>query len=106
MQTQRPLNSVSNIARDGAPKKLTDPEIVKGQVRQTKPSHEFLHGQTTIDDEAPAKSFEGKGAEPLHPGMIKHSDEFLVEPFRGDHERTLGDKVLADADFVKTPKRK
>jgi hypothetical protein len=73
-QIQRPLNSSMHrdrVGRDGRIEKRTNIAApVPGMVRQTKPSHDFLHG-SPIDDEpntplAP-KSYEKPIA--IHPGM-------------------------------------
>jgi hypothetical protein len=65
-----------DIARAGSPKRLTDPLTVAGQRRQTKPSHEFLHG-APLDDEPNAKLSAGKQA-PIHPGMKSQRERGAV----------------------------
>jgi hypothetical protein len=60
-----------DLARAGKAKALTAPAIVAGQKRQTKPSHEFLHGQA-LDDETCDKLHVGKQV-PIHPGMKSRS---------------------------------
>ncbi|WP_338830449.1 hypothetical protein [Bradyrhizobium sp. 27S5] len=72
----RPLNS-SFGGRDGAPKRIVDARPVPGQRRQTKPSHDFLHGAPPLDDEKepPLKSYEKPI--PIHNGMSKQQvDKF------------------------------
>jgi hypothetical protein len=73
--------------RNGAPKRLTDTATVPGMVRQTKPSHEFLHG-APVDDEPPEKSYTRET--PIHPATPSRKD-------RGEHVAGLGNKILADA---------
>ena len=58
-----------NIARNGRPKTLTAPAPAHGMTRQTKPSHEFLHGQA-VNDETLEKNWHGKGNVKTHPGMF------------------------------------
>jgi hypothetical protein len=60
-------HSHRNLARRGAPKRLDPINPVPGQKRQTKPSHEFLHG-APLDDEPNTKLALRKQVE-IHPGM-------------------------------------
>lgn len=89
---QRPLNSSSLLhPRNGAAKKTVDAQPVPGMVRQTKPSHDFLHG-SPIDDEpntplAP-KSHESKI--PVHPGMTD-KQRAGVHPIYNDTGEILHD---------------
>ena len=62
----------SNMARKAGSKEFPAPATVIGQTRQTKPSHEFLHGQP-VDDETADKLHVGKKA-PIHPGMKSRTD--------------------------------
>jgi hypothetical protein len=68
MTPQRPLNSCSPLhPRNGAPKNIVQAPPVAGQRSRTAPSHEYLHGQTAVQDERelPIKNFENSIA--LHP---------------------------------------
>lgn len=85
-----------NLARDGAPKKITTPEIAHGMTRQTKPSHEFLHG-SPIDDEPVQNSWGGKGNVPTHPGMVTQPKSNAGDRLRGTHDREAGNAILQEA---------
>jgi hypothetical protein len=71
------------IAREGAPKRLTVPALATGMVRQTKPSHEFLHG-APLDDEPLQKNWHGKGNVPTHAGMTKQQVSNTAGSPKGD----------------------
>jgi hypothetical protein len=66
---QRSLNSSSPLhPRNGEPKRTAVVATVPGMVRQTKPSHDFLHGQA-LDDSAPDKAGHSGTNVPIHSGM-------------------------------------
>jgi hypothetical protein len=85
-QVQRPLNSsmhADKIGRDPRRGKNNDAApIAHGMVRQSKPSHDFLHGSPRpLDDEKepPIKSYEKPI--PVHGGISKASrDKFNSNP--------------------------
>ena len=56
-----------NMAREGSRKAVTVPNFSYGAVRQTKPSHEFLHG-APLNDEVADKLALGHNV-PVHAGM-------------------------------------
>lgn len=86
----------NNLARNGAPKKITTPEIAHGMTRQSKPSHEFLHG-APIDDEPVEKNWAGKGNVPTHPGMVTQQKSNAGDRLRGAHDPQLGSAILQEA---------
>jgi hypothetical protein len=82
-----------DIARAGAPKRLTDPLTVPGQRRQTKPSHAFIGG-AALDDEVCDKLHVGKQA-PLAFGM-KSSQQRGAEANGFDTLRKTTDPTCHD----------
>jgi hypothetical protein len=59
----------ANLARNGSPKRLTDPALVPGAKRQTKGSlHPYLHG-TRLCDEPNNPDKLTSSPVPVHPGM-------------------------------------
>lgn len=79
---------------------ITEPAISHGMKRQTKPSHEFLHG-APVQDEPPEKHFVGKGNVPTHPGMI--TTHVTDDPRRGSHDPQLGNAILQEAGRLGAP---
>ena len=88
----RKLNTAFDIARDGAAKVTTIAQPVPGQVRQTKPSHDFLHGAPISDEPntplAP-KSYEK--SIPIHGGMTKQQVEKFTSTGANDPNLILRD---------------
>ena len=92
-----------NLARDGAAKRLTTPAITHGMVRQSAPSHAYLHGQA-VDDEVNDKNFVGKGNVETHPEMFSHPKSNRGDRLRGTHDRDAGNKLLHEAGRLGNPK--
>jgi hypothetical protein len=79
---------VRNVARDGAPKRLTDPTPGVGMKRQTTGDlHPYLHGQS-VDDTASDKLCMGQQV-PVHSGM--GSKTMSTRGTDGDGFGILGD---------------
>jgi hypothetical protein len=61
------------IARSGAKKKLTDPAIAHGMVRQTRGSFGFHHGVTVEDEPMTTKVGHTGTQSPIHAGMSRQT---------------------------------
>ena len=91
-------NAMKIDARNGAAKRLTNPAITHGMVRQSKPSHEFLHGAPAeTDDSKLQKNWEGKGNVPTHPGMVTSPKSNAGDRLRGTHNPQEGNAILREA---------
>lgn len=88
---QRPLNSSYNLARDGAPKKLTDPAPVKGHRRVTKGEPAAYHYGVSVDDTPNVPLKRHEKPIPAHDHMANASS------LRGTHQPELGKQVLSEA---------
>lgn len=90
-RTMNRTPSPEGMARDGAPKRLTDPAIAPGMKRATSGGlHPYLHGQA-VNDKALEKSWSGKGNVPVHPGMTS-KQKASVHPIAND-----GNAILQEA---------
>jgi hypothetical protein len=77
-----------NMARAGAPKRLTSPAPAYGQKRQTAgPLHPFLHGQA-VNDETAGKLCHGKSSA-IHNGIGSESPEHRGADYGLDHGSTI-----------------
>jgi hypothetical protein len=75
-------------------------------VRQSKPSHAFLHGSpAATDDEKLQKNFVGKGSAPVHPGMVTDAKSNRGDRLRGTHDREAGNALLQEAARLGNPKK-
>lgn len=90
MQKQRDLNSAFT-ARRHETKVVPDAPKHDGMYDRSKLDHPLLPGaKRPLDDTPLQKTWDGKGAAPVHPSMEKGND-------LGKHDITRGNAVLNDA---------
>jgi hypothetical protein len=87
-----PNTATGTIARTGIDKVLPEAPIAHGMTRQTKPSHEFLHGQAVDDEVADKLSATGRNV-PTAYGMGR-PDRKDGDVLRDKHEPDLGSAIL------------